>query len=74
MPKRKIVIVDGHENKTEARIFWDGKKVTSDSEEFLSYLKTVIGPSIKDGDKFLDSVLRRFKSGYLHAYEIGQSD
>jgi hypothetical protein len=69
---RKVIIVNGQNNKTKARVQWDGKKITSDDEEFLNYLKKVLNSSIKDGDDFLDDILSRFKSGYLHAYEIGQ--
>jgi hypothetical protein len=65
-----VIIVDGHEKKTKARVTWDGKKVECDNEKFFAYLKKECG-STKDGEEFLEEVMLRFKSGYLHAYQIG---
>ncbi len=68
---KTVIIVDGHAKKTKARLTWDGKKVECDDEEFFKHLKAELG-STKDGDEFLERVMARFKSGYLHAYQIGK--
>ena len=70
MADRTVVIVDGQANKPKARLTWDGKTLESDNPEFLEYLKKHFG-SVSDGEAFLDQVLLRFKSGYMHAYQIG---
>jgi len=67
----KVIVVDGQAGKTKARLTWDGKKVTCDDENFFEYLKSECG-SVKDGSEFLQNVMLRFKSGYLHAYRIGK--
>lgn len=70
---RKVIILNGSKKEAVARFTWDGKKVESDNEEFFDYMKKEFGaPNKENGDDFLDQILARFRSGYMHAYQIGK--
>jgi len=61
----------GKEEKTIGTVWWNGKKIDSDSNMLLARLKdlTIKGLTMKDGVEFLDELPARFNS-YLNARKV----
>jgi len=77
MPKEDIreneieFIAYGQDEKTIGTVWWNGKKINSDSKMLLARLKdlTIKGLTMEDGVEFLDELPARFNS-YLNARKI----
>lgn len=70
MTTQKFEIVDGTENKVIARVWWGGKKVESDSDDFDKYLDSLIKqgsiPGARTDKKLLHYMAQYFSNGYVH--------
>lgn len=54
------------------KVSWDGKKITSSNEAFLSSLKkmSIRGTTFKDGREFMEALPHRFNNGYVHTKKV----
>jgi len=61
----------GKEEKIIGTVWWNGKKIDSDSNMLLARLKdlTIKGLTMEDGVEFLDELPARFNS-YLNARKV----
>jgi hypothetical protein len=65
----KIVSTNG--DRTLAFVWWDGKTIRANSENFLSSLKdeNILGYDFVDGKKFFDAIPHRYSNGYLQCFK-----
>lgn len=62
----EVVTKDGGKDVVSGSIWWDGRKVDSDSPSLLSTLKgiSIMGKRITDGLAFFNNLPFHFKNGY----------
>lgn len=58
------------------KVWWNGKKVTSDNAKLLKLLEdaSIDGISIKDGKEFLQKLPSYFRGAYLSAHRVRNND
>ncbi len=74
MPRELEYEVIGSTDSIVGRVWWDGKKIDSDSDNLLRSLKKhqVEGYTIKSGKEFLKRLPALYKSGYLRARKVSK--
>lgn len=64
--------VIGSSDKTIAKVWWDGKKITSDNSSYLASLDNrPIGTyTVKSGVDYLQRLPRLYRSGYIRVKKV----
>ncbi len=64
----------GTGDKVIGKVWWDGKKVDSDSPRLLKSLKkqNVDGYTLRSGEEFVKRLPKIYKNGYIRARKVSK--